>query len=51
MSTATPHYLAPLADLIRQSLERIKAGRVYEARTAHDNWCLIWRAGLAIIPD
>jgi hypothetical protein len=44
MSTpTTPHYLEPMVELIRQSRDRLKAGRVYEMQVAHDDWCLIFK--------
>jgi hypothetical protein len=49
MKTTTdppPNYLAPLNALLCQSRERIKAGSVHEARTSHDEWCLIWKGGV-----
>ena len=41
----TPHYLAPMAELIRQSRDRLKAGRVYTMEVAHDDWCLVFKGG------
>lgn len=37
-----PHYLKPLAELVRQCRDQIKAGQVYETRVAHDAWCGIF---------
>jgi hypothetical protein len=42
----TPHYLAPMAELIRQSRDRLRAGCVYTMQVAHDDWCLVFK-GLA----
>jgi hypothetical protein len=37
-----PAYMRPLADLIAETREKLRAGTVHQATVAHDNWCGIW---------
>ena len=44
-TSTAPNYVQPLAELIRQFRDKLRAGSVHEARVAHDKWCLIFKGG------